>query len=219
MEYTIGILMDQQNQMEKDQQMKLKLYQNDIQTKEEKLKESQQKEYSELFQYLKNEEQKVNKDYSRQLKELEEKEFIYENDAEKIEENRKQKINSLTEYFNSAINYLHEKHQSEQLKLQKESQELMDKVMTYHTKQKMELKNFLDSRIYMSCNKQLTEEKRETILNAIESAIGHKPTFDELKELARQLNESHYIILEREDFVSESSIIRWFEINWKAINS
>lgn len=129
MEYTIGILMDQQNQMEKDQQMKLKLYQNDIQTKEEKLKESQQKEYSELFQYLKNEEQKVNKDYSRQLKELEEKEFIYENDAEKIEENRKQKINSLTEYFNSAINYFHEKHQSEQLKLQKESQELMDKVI------------------------------------------------------------------------------------------
>lgn len=83
----------------------------------------------------------------------------------------------------------------------------------------MELKNFLDSRIYMSCYKQLTEEKRETILNAIESAIGHKPTFDELKELARQLNESHYIILEREDFESESSLIRWFEINWKAINS
>lgn len=155
-----------------------------------------------------NEYQEVNEAYSIQLQELE----------AKADKDSRQKINSLAEYFSSTLKYLKEKHQSEQMNLQKEYQEMMNNALNLYTTQKMKLQNFIKSKQKLLRNEPLTKEEREKTLHAIQSLIGYKPTFDELRELARQLSESHYIALEKDDVASESSLIRWFEVNWEAIN-
>lgn len=189
--------MKQQEQQEIEYLRKQKMIYDHYQKLEGMLQITQQNEY-----------QEVNEAYSIQLQELE----------AKAEKDSRQKINSLAEYFSSTLKYLKEKHQSEQMNLQKEYQEMMNNALNLYTTQKMKLQNFIKSKQKLLRNEPLTKEEREKTLHAIQSLIGYKPTFDELRELARQLSESHYIALEKDDVASESSLIRWFEVNWEAIN-
>lgn len=178
---SINTLEQQQQQLTQYHQEEDEQFNIQLQKLQEDLQKSQQRDFNELFQYLKNEEKKINESYSQQMQQLKQSE-------ENHQENKKQ----LIEYFHKSLRFLGQKHQSEQ----EEFQEICKgKNLNLHDKQKIERNKIK--------NPHKLEEKRKKILRTLASYIATRPSFLELKDSEIDRSNLSDIMIECDDVASE----------------